>query len=500
MPLPPVRLLGSPVPAACVWLVCNTAAAISARRQIPHAGQPRWFGYTFDDSPAAGNVWMAPAAVPDAVIGDMEPVAPHDRLDKVWIDSLTGAAPLEPGEQSSTAKNHQPPMRPDWVPQYAESRTFPADEGPSESREPTSPIVPLGKKHVVSKMDRLRPPYGTWELVRSRLLGAGDNYPNVAPADRIRGEPVAIGDVVPRSFSRYFDQVHDRNVQLKHFQREGSKFNQTDLDQDSAISHEEFKDLLRSKQNKSAEEADRLWGKFHTSRGTEMTKDEFRRLVRTGFDLGSINRSDVSSVLAPPRAAAKGFWGSGAACPSGAHAVGAKLKVMPQTAGIDNTGLNSVGLRCSDGTEVTSIEGPHGEWTSWADCPQGQQIYGFRMQRQASVLGKDDAGIAALEFICRAPDLSAFDKLQFHTAVQATAAASMVSAGWGSELVCPPKEAVCGAQANVLRDQGAGDDMGITDIRVYCCNMKVDCSSVCGGAKAHSVRCAVCRQVMDVLL
>mmetsp|Transcript_17793 Transcript_17793/g.55830 ORF Transcript_17793/g.55830 Transcript_17793/m.55830 type:complete len:207 (-) Transcript_17793:56-676(-) len=203
---------------------------------------------------------------------------------------------------------------------------------------------------------------------------------------------------------------------------------------------------------------------------------------------------EITSVLlmVPPGAAAQGFWGSGAACPSGQYVTGARLKVMPNSPGADNTGLNAVGLRCSCGTEVQSIEGPDGAWTEWADCGPGQMVYGFRAQAEVGLAVGDSTGLAGLEFLCRTPDLSTFSRLQFKD----KAVIGTVSAGWTPELMCPARGMVCGLQANVLRDQGAGDDMGVTDVRVYCCNNQVDCSGVCADDEA-SLKCAVCRQVVN---
>jgi len=453
---------------------------------------PRWGGYTFDNSPAAFNPWSAPLPIPEHILGDLEPVAPLDRVDHAGIDSYSGAAPLQPSQRLADARNIQNPMASDWVPPLHRPVTFPGEHGPADAA-PDDPSVPLREKNVVPRMDVLRPKYGTMDYAWSHFVNPAFNYPGVAPADKVPGEPVATGDTVPARFAKFVDQVHARNMKAKQGKMVGQVFNNSDLDQDGAVSPGEFARVLQGQQNKSSEESDRLWNKYHTSPGTDMTKDEFKSLADGGFDLGAIPRDDIGTVLAPPGLLSRGFWGSGAACPPGEFMTGARLKIMPPTHGADNTGLNAVGVRCTDGTEKQTVEGPDGVWTPWQQCPDGQQVYSYRLRNQMHVPGRDDAGIQGLELRCRAPDLSGFSTLSFTKFVS-----GIVAAGWTPELMCPPKQAVCGAQANVLRDQGNADDMGMTNIRVYCCNKQVDCNNICsGGGAMRSVKCSVCKQVVN---
>lgn len=467
--------------------------ASGQEKEVPDRGSPRWFGHTFNDSPVAKNPYVSPRPVPEAIVGDLDPVAPLDRLDKTWIDTLTGTAQLGPHEHPSTAKGYTAPMKPDWVPPYHRPRTFPADKAPPAASEQKLPVMPLDEKHVVPKMDRLRPAYGTYDSVYSRAVSPLNNYPLTAPQNRLARHLAAAGDQIPEDMRRFAEQVQGRKERLEAHQREEQTFNATDLNQDGGISPAEFDTAMEGVQNKSTEEGDRLWGKYHSLPGTAMSRGEFRRLARTGFDLGAINRTDVAAILVPPGVAAQGFWGSGASCPSNQYVTGARLKVMANTIGTDNTGLNAVGLRCSDGSEVQSIEGPDGTWTEWSDCLPGQRVYGFRVQAQAGLPVGDRTGLNGVEFLCRTPDLGSFSKLQFHAAAPSV---GVVSSGWSPELMCPARDAVCGLQANVLRDQGAGDDMGVTDLRVYCCGVKVDCTQVCAGEKT-TLQCAVCRQVQN---
>jgi len=242
-----------------------------------------------------------------------------------------------------------------------------------------------------------------------------------------------------------------------------------------------------------------------------MNKDEFARIVRAGFDLGAIARSDVAAVLTlPPGAPLRGFWGSGAKCPTGTYVAGVRLKIRPLAgAGHDDTGLNGVGLKCgggAKGAETKTVEGPDGTWTAWADCPEGQRVYSIRSRSQPYAASRDNAGIAGLMFGCRAADFSAMSELRFGMDpmlappdVIVGEGPKAVGGGWTKELMCPPGSAVCGSQAHVVRDQGEHDDMGLVDLRVYCCNIAVDCDAACSMAKGGkgSIGCQVCQRVAD---
>ena len=120
------------------------------------------------------------------------------------------------------------------------------------------------------------------------------NNPLVAPADNILNGPHAVApeDRVPNTVARYMNQVHDHEATRKAIKQFHDVFKKADIDEDCAISSHEYAREKEGRQNKTVEEAQRLWDKFHSSRRQEMTEDEFKRIARTqcqtkGFDIPS---------------------------------------------------------------------------------------------------------------------------------------------------------------------------------------------------------------------
>jgi len=487
-----------------------------ASNTVPGWGGPSWGGQSFEDSIANNNPWTKVRDLP--VVGDLNPVAPQDRLDKK-PSALASAAPLEPGQIAAEAVDGAPPtLTNDWLPDDSFPRTFPKG-GADQSEYVSSPQIEWKDRNLIASGDKMRPPYA-WR--------SSGNYPLIAPGDRIissRGKalgwvdgasgydprPVSSSEKLPQRFSKYIEQVHERTEGLAAATRLDNAFRAFDSDENGMISHEEYYAQLVGKQNKTELEAKRLWERTHRGASDSLSKDEFARLYHIGFDLGSIAREDITSMLPIDlpgfsERGVNGFWGSGAACPTGEYVIGARLKVASPnlTESGDDTGLNAVGFRCSRGDEVGTIEGGSGEWTNWTICPTGQRVFSVRAQVSTYMDGGDNTAMGSLELGCRRPDLGAMGKLRFFDRIDAeyvgsepTASASSWGGGWTGEKQCDPHSAVCGAQAQVVRDQGSdGDNLGIAALRVYCCTAPVDCSEACGETNGGdgSVRCRVCRQ------
>jgi hypothetical protein len=83
-------------------------------------------------------------------------------------------------------------------------------------------------------------------------------------------------------------------------------------------------------------------------------------------------------------------------CPNRTSVIGYRLKVENPCSGFlcDDTGLNAIGLLCSDDRIITSSQGSNGAWKSWQYCPEGRYMIGFqfRSQENMGVLGDDTAG------------------------------------------------------------------------------------------------------------
>mmetsp|Transcript_55442 Transcript_55442/g.104112 ORF Transcript_55442/g.104112 Transcript_55442/m.104112 type:complete len:521 (+) Transcript_55442:110-1672(+) len=468
-------------------------------------GAPRPFGRSFHDAPVGNMDWVnhKPRIF---VVGDMDPTAPMDRLDGVAQHaSVTGAMPAAPaGERPIFPDDRKPPMSPDWMPSKRVSRrTFPqqpprgnggvGEGGGLDNPDGASPLIDIDKRRLIAKPDRLRPGKGppvVGSLKRELLDDPAKNYPLLAPKDRLASgevEAVAPADEIPAYVSRYLEQRVNLDQRRITEKRLAEEWERVDLNKDGVVSDEEFRMVLGERQGKAADEMDRLWHRYHQSEGDFMSKEEFLRLARTGYDLGTISREDVQSMMTPVNMKGLGFWGAGATCPAGAFVTGVQVKKMsarPSPA-LDDSGVNALRFQCSDGSQVHTAEGLDGEWSNWTHCPTGQAVYGFRSQGRSPRNGLDNAGITGLEFTCRASDLSEVSKLSF---VNSTT----VQAAWSKEMRCPVKETVCGAQVNVVQD--AGDSMGVADLRVYCCTSPMDCSQICSGAKLgiKLVKCRAC--------
>lgn len=468
---------------------------------------PVWFGSSFDESPVSGNPFSSDfSSRLDHLIGDQFPTAPLDRVDRAHVRSATGVVPMAP---NGVKESDRAPMVNDFVSKYAHPDTFPGERRIQSGMDLDSvPVIPLEDKEIVPSADKLRTPLFAHEnlpYLREWDLNPSDNYPLTAPGDKLQHgvSPVAYHDEVPEKVARFIHQVHDRRIRWDVVAHQNKDFANVDLDNDTLISYEEYVDELVKRQNKTDLEAKQLWETYHSADSEEMTPDEWTHLARDGFNVGSLQRLDIENVIDPvPEAAAAGFWGSGAECPSGAYVSGSRLKVMSTVSGADNSGLNRIGLRCTDGSEVDSIEGPDGEWTQWADCPQGQRVYAIRVRSLLVSKGRDNSAINGLEFVCRATNMSAFTRLRFGGDLQARPGVVVapgpvaLGGGWSREQRCALNQAVCGLQANVdsAGVNGTGDNKGIVDLRVFCCSAPIVCTDVCAGAQAQSMQCLVCKQ------
>eukprot|EP00927_Polykrikos_kofoidii_P040185 TRINITY_DN34397_c0_g1_i1.p1 TRINITY_DN34397_c0_g1~~TRINITY_DN34397_c0_g1_i1.p1 ORF type:complete len:557 (+),score=70.09 TRINITY_DN34397_c0_g1_i1:87-1757(+) len=480
-------------------------------------GRPLWFGRTFHDSPLNKGAWSVPGTIPG--LSDPNPDAPLDRVDMSWSGSLTGAVPLPPSENDFLNRHNsrETVMAPDIVPRDLHPPTFPADED-IPVRVANSVTEPITERKVVAKADRLR--NGGWAFGPiSDFARISDHYPLSPPASKLKNPfPVAYADRVPTAVARYLSEVHNRQIEHQEKSRSGDQFKIVDTDGDGLISAEEFENEIVGFQQKTPNEARILWDQYKFNHPEELTEDEFKRLFRTGFDVGSIARPDLLSVLtASDVAVDMGYWGSGAACPNGTFATGAQLKKQPMSASqdADNTGVNALKLRCGEGgtsTVVSSAEGPGGAWTPEVVCPQGQTIFGIRVRGKTLELSSDNSGVNDLELFCRVPATPGVVPTITRVAAD-TVTGSIGTAGaadktklsfeatptegsWSREMDCPGLDSgICGAQVR-LQTEDDSDAMGVTDARFYCCGVPLDCTNVCQGQRpgAPSAACADCRR------
>mmetsp|Transcript_43523 Transcript_43523/g.100178 ORF Transcript_43523/g.100178 Transcript_43523/m.100178 type:complete len:500 (-) Transcript_43523:39-1538(-) len=443
-------------------------------------------GAGFRDSPAAINVW---SSRPNPVIQDLEPIAPLDRVDRTHVPSLTSSVPLSPtGSLEVQSAGH---AHPDWVPDYLHPHPFPHERGPQEEWDGI--IIPIEDRNVVANGDQLR---------QNRL----PDYPVVAPGDALAHghvHPVAIGDQISYPDARFIDQVVSRSKLQGGLLSSQASFLCADTDADGKISPQEFEAITVGEQGKTNEESQVLWGKYHFSEEDTMSQADFVRLMASGFDLGQefINRTDLSSVKTM-QGVDKGYWGAGAACPDGKYATGMRLKMMPLDPTADNSALNSVSLRCDDGAEIQSVEGPDGAWSDWVECPAGEYIYGARIKSEALQTSGDNLALSNVVIFCRTKSFNGSSEFEVYSEN-----ATSFPGGWGSDMKCSEggKGLLCAVQARVWYEpEGAcgkdanatsPDNMGLTNLRLICCTDTADCAAVCGGSNGtSSAACAACQQ------
>jgi hypothetical protein len=472
--------------------------------------QSHYFGLHFDDSPFAVNPWVTVKSA--RVVDDLEPVAPYDRMDRTLLPSWSGAAQVEPGTKYASVGYTQP----DFVPPYLHPRPFPNEV---EVKQPDGIMIPLEDQTVVAHEDRLRLP----GMDRAVLDPLG-MYPLVAPADKISHGPwpIASIDAVPAHYEKFFDQTMKRDAERRREKDLIAAFKRVDKDNDQAISSDEYDAEVKGRQKKTDEQAQTLWKQYHVSAEPDMNQEEFEKMAKTGFDLGTrfVNRSDMSGIITPPQSAKRGDWGGGAACPDGKYITGVQIKVKPNADTGDNTALNCVKFKCDDGTEIQTAEGPEGEWSDWAECEPDQKIFALSVRVQAYRIGQDNSGINDLMFQCRPSGQDTTTTLMFGDQVKqkeeqqgyvfvngkyvkrsettvddkkVVVAKAKVAGdgGWSEELTCGNNGALCGAQGRLSNVEGAKDNMGITDFRFFCCSHELDCTEPC--KEATSTSCKACQ-------
>jgi hypothetical protein len=465
-----------------------------------------YFGLNFRDDPFAVNIWEKGHT---DIVENLDPVAPFDRLDKRYyaIDPnpkdprLSGAAQVEPGKTKAAIGYTSP----DFVPPYLYPRPFPdAAEERMAAQARDSIVVPIGERILQAHEDRLRDP-----RVPLSPLHA---YPLTAPADRISPGvwPLAPIDRIPKKYDRFISQSLRRSASSADMKQYLELFKRVDQDKDNAISTEEFTAEVQNHQGKTEPQEQVLWKQYHISPDPDMTQEEFLKLAATGFDLGQefVPRKDIILTMTTPLASDMGYWGGGAGCPNGTFVTGAQLKVKPNTAEVgDNTALNSVNYKCSDGSVLNTVEGPEGAWTGWAECLPGQAVHSVSVRVKAYAQGLDNTGVNDLMFKCRSSSHTDATTLMFgeHTPAQDETGYVFVDGkyvprsqttvddkqvvvgkgeiaaegGWSDELTCGTHGAICGAQGRLLNEPDRKDNLGITEIRFFCCSLPLDCSAPC---------------------
>ena len=204
-----------------------------------------------------------------------------------------------------------------------------------------------------------------------------------------------------------------------------------------------------------------------------------------------------------------GDWQAWASCPDGEFAVAMQQRVEGNQGSGDDTGLNAVRMRCSDGTEITSHGGHWGGWSAWSSCsactdkmPNGELWHdsdgdtydcawygegsncatygngyankgltandaccacggggpvafdGFAIKNEPNQGGGDDTGANAVQMYCGSAPSEPSTNAGW--------------GGWSNHVSCPAGKGICGFRIRI-EGQG-GDDTAMNDIEMKCCD------------------------------
>ena len=125
------------------------------------------------------------------------------------------------------------------------------------------------------------------------------------------------------------------------------------------------------------------------------------------MDLRHVNGVGITSArVLYERTTSWGDWRNPSQCKGKSYIVGYNQRVEPSKGGGDNddTGLNAVRFRCSDGTLLEPYGAPHGYWENEATCPPGEYAIGFLAKVEISqgdgLVGADDTAMNGIQLIC----------------------------------------------------------------------------------------------------
>ena len=97
-----------------------------------------------------------------------------------------------------------------------------------------------------------------------------------------------------------------------------------------------------------------------------------------------------------------GSWRTQQACPGGAFINAFRIRVEePRPEGGDDSALNAIEAKCSDGTVLSPHSGEWGAWTPWRACSEGYGVAGLQTLVQASQGSEDDTALNDVNFLCR---------------------------------------------------------------------------------------------------
>ncbi|GLC34633.1 Vitelline membrane outer layer protein 1 [Pleodorina starrii] len=105
---------------------------------------------------------------------------------------------------------------------------------------------------------------------------------------------------------------------------------------------------------------------------------------------------------------AEGIWGDWAgattSCASGAHIIGARLRLEAQQGKGDDTAANSIEFMCSNYKTISQGAGSWGDWGAWVYCPTDSYVCGAQARFESGQQGSgDDTAFNGLRLQCCTP-------------------------------------------------------------------------------------------------
>lgn len=151
-----------------------------------------------------------------------------------------------------------------------------------------------------------------------------------------------------------------------------------------------------------------------------------------------------------------GDWYGPVKCPSGSFAMGYRQLVEPDVGIHDNSALNAIQLKCSEGTVLEPHPGEWGEWTDWKECSEGNYINGYRLRSQVDQGSSDDTAANDAHFFCT-------DGLELDSGE------GMTWGNWMPEAKCADNVKVTGISVQFEAYQGgSADDSALNDLSLIC--------------------------------
>ena len=160
----------------------------------------------------------------------------------------------------------------------------------------------------------------------------------------------------------------------------------------------------------------------------------------------------------------QGEWMSLGSCAAGEFAVEMQQRIDRQRPidwqriQGDNSGLNAVKMKCTDGTTIDSHKGVFGTWGEWTRCPGRGAFDGFAIKNEGPQWWP-------------AIDATAANAVRMYCGSTRSSPDTDAGRGdWSDQVSCPPGSAICGFKIRLEGDQGpSSDDTAMNDIEMECC-------------------------------